>query len=194
MTAIDRTVNGDSASTLKGPQMTTTDTAVTSLERDDLLQTLGAHRKFILRTVHGIDETQARLTPTASQLCLGGIIKHVALAEEGWAQFMQHGPATDGPPDEAAYEAHAAGFRMTKEETLPTLIARYEDVARRTDELVTTLPSLDASHPLPAAPWFAAGARWSARRALLHIVAETAQHAGHADIIRESIDGAKTMG
>jgi hypothetical protein len=56
------------------------------------------------------------------------------------------------------------------------------------------LPSLDDSHPLPEAPWFEPGARWSARRVILHILAETAQHAGHADIIRESLDGAKTMG
>ncbi|MFB9852613.1 DUF664 domain-containing protein [Micromonospora andamanensis] len=57
-----------------------------------------------------------------------------------------------------------------------------------------TLPDLDADHPLPEAPWFEPGARWSARRVLLHILAETSQHAGHADIIRETIDGAKSMG
>ena len=67
-------------------------------------------------------------------------------------------------------------------------------MAQRTDELVTSLPSLDASQPLPEAPWFPPGARRSARRVFLHIVAETAQHAGHADIIRETIDGSKTMG
>jgi hypothetical protein len=50
------------------------------------------------------------------------------------------------------------------------------------------------SHPLPIAPWFEPGARWSVRRVLLHIIAETAQHAGHADILRESLDGSKTMG
>jgi hypothetical protein len=59
---------------------------------------------------------------------------------------------------------------------------------------VATLPDLDVSHPLPAAPWFPPGARRSARRVFLHIIAETAQHAGHADILRESIDGQKTMG
>ena len=56
------------------------------------------------------------------------------------------------------------------------------------------LPDLDASFPLPPAPWFALGAVRSVRRTIVHIVAETAQHAGHADIIRETIDGAKTMG
>ena len=45
----------------------------------------------------------------------------------------------------------------------------------------------------PRAPWFEPGARWSARRVLLHVIAETAQRAGHADIIRESLDGAKSM-
>ena len=54
-------------------------------------------------------------------------------------------------------------------------------------------PDLDVSHPLPVAPWFE-HASWSPRRVLLHVIAETAQHAGHADIIRESLDGSKTMG
>jgi hypothetical protein len=59
---------------------------------------------------------------------------------------------------------------------------------------VAQLPDLDAAHSLPPAPWFEPGARWSARRVLLHVIAETAQHAGHADIIRESLAGAKSMG
>ncbi|SDY20631.1 Protein of unknown function [Modestobacter sp. DSM 44400] len=63
-----------------------------------------------------------------------------------------------------------------------------------TDELMRTLPSLDVEHPLPEAPWFEPGATWSARRAFLHIVAETAQHAGRIDVLRETIDGQKTMG
>ncbi len=167
---------------------------ITDLERSDLVNALDQHRDLMLRTVRGVSDAQARLTPSASELCLGGIVKHVALVEEGWVRFIEEGPDAMGPTDEAAHEAHAAGFRMTKEETLPALIAFYEAVARRTDELVGTLPSLDASHPLPVAPWFEPGARWSARRTFLHIMAETAQHAGHADIIRETIDGAKSMG
>jgi hypothetical protein len=59
---------------------------------------------------------------------------------------------------------------------------------------VATLPDLDLSHPLPEAPWFPPGARRSARRVFLGLVAEIAQHAGHADIIREAIDGQKSMG
>ena len=67
-------------------------------------------------------------------------------------------------------------------------------IAAKTDELVATLPDLDRAHPLPKAPWFEPDAKWSVRRVVLHVIAETSQHAGHAGIIRESLDGAKTMG
>ena len=83
---------------------------------------------------------------------------------------------------------------MTEDETVAELLERYDAVARSTDELILSLPSLDVAHPLPDAPWFERGASWSARRALLHIIAESSQHAGHADIIRETIDGTKSMG
>jgi hypothetical protein len=85
-------------------------------------------------------------------------------------------------------------FRMADGETLAGLLDGYEQVAASTDALVRTLPDLDAAQPLPDSPWFEKGASWSARRTLLHIIGETAQHAGHADIIREALDGAKTMG
>jgi hypothetical protein len=86
------------------------------------------------------------------------------------------------------------GFRLLPDETLAGVLADYEKVAQRTDELVASLPDLDLAHPLPNAPWFPPGEKRSARRVFLHIIAETTQHAGHADIIRESLDGAKSMG
>jgi hypothetical protein len=165
-----------------------------SPERADLVETLDKHRSFLRQTVNGLSDEDAARRTTISELCLGGIIKHVAAVEETWANFIQWGPAAMPPPDEASTAAYADGFRMLPDETLALLLDRYAEVGRRTNELVATLPSLDASHPLPEAPWFAPGARWSARRALLHVVAETAQHAGHADIIREALDGARTMG
>ena len=162
-------------------------------ERADLLETLAKHRGFLRQTVRGLTDEQAGLRPTASQLCLGGIVKHVTRMEGRWVDFILDGPSAIGPTDEAAYREHLASFEMDGA-GLAELLSAYEDVARRTDEVVVSLPSLDASHPLPEAPWFEPGARWSARRVLLHVVAETAQHAGHADIIRETVDGSKTMG
>jgi Protein of unknown function (DUF664) len=179
---------------MKGELMQSDPTTEAPSERADLVDALTKHREFLHRTVRGLTDEQAVLHPTASQLCLGGIIKHVALMESAWVDFILEGPETMGPMDEAAYEAHASGFRMEDGDTLAGLLAGYEVVARRTDELVYSMPSLDASHPLPEAPWFEPGARRSARRVFLHVIAETAQHAGHADFIRESIDGAKTMG
>ncbi len=168
--------------------------AVAAGERSDLLASLADSRHFLQYTVRGLTDEQAADRATVSALCLGGVIKHVTSVERGWAEFIAHGAAALQPSDEDGYAAHALGFQMLEGETLATLLADYDDVARRTDELVATLPDLDVSHPLPEAPWFEPGASWSARRVLLHIIAETAQHAGHADIIRESIDGAKSMG
>ena len=172
-----------------------TETATLTAERADLLETLAAHRYFLRHTVQGLTDDQARQRTTVSELTLGGLIKHVALVEESWARFAVDGPAgMAAPSDAAGYEEWANGHRLLPDETLDGVLARYAEVAARTDELVRTLPDLDASHPLPEAPWFEPGARRSARRVFLHIVAETAQHAGHADILRETLDGQKTMG
>ena len=161
-------------------------------ERADLQETLAKHRALLRGTVRGLTDEQAAQRTTVSELCLGGLIKHVSATERGWASFIVGGAAA--MRDAAGGEDWGAGFRMLDGETLAGLLDGYEEVARRTDELVATLPDLDSSHPLPEAPWFEPGARWSARRVLLHMIAEIAQHAGHADIIRESIDGAKSMG
>src|SRR4051812_16671618 len=166
---------------------------VSDPERADLLDTLAKHRGFLRQTVRGITDEQAATRTTGSELCLGGLIKHVTRMEERWVGFIQHGADAMAMTSES-YQEHAASFLMEPGETLASIVAGYEEVAQRTDELVMELGSLDAGHALPEAPWFPPGAQWSARRVLLHIVAETAQHAGHADIIREALDGTKTMG
>jgi Protein of unknown function (DUF664) len=165
-----------------------------STECEDLLQALDVHRGFLRQTVAGLTDRQASRRTTVSELCLGGLIKHVTLVERAWASFITDGPAAMGGASEGAMHDHAAGFRMADGDTVAGLLAAYDEVATRTDGLVASLPSLDASHPLPDAPWFEPGARWTARRVVVHVIAETAQHAGHADIIRESLDGARSMG
>ncbi len=163
-------------------------------ERGDLVQSLDRQRQFLRHTTRGLTDEQAAQRTTASELSLGGLIKHVTLVERQWTNFILEGPSAMGGRDEASMTAWMDAFRMGEGDTLPRLLEAYEEVARRTDDLVVTLPDLDADQPLPEAPWHEPGSRWSARRVLLHVIAETAQHAGHADIIRESLDGAKTMG
>jgi uncharacterized damage-inducible protein DinB len=171
-------------------------TEVRTVEHTELLQTLARHRYFLRFTVRDITDEQARLRPTASQLCLGGLIKHVAATERQWIDFAVRGAAAMGSVedmDDAAMAAWASAFELLPGETLAGVLDGYEEVARRTEAIVSDL-DLNTSHPLPSAPWFEPGATWSVRRVLLHLIAETSQHAGHADILRESIDGAKTMG
>ncbi|MEH0844992.1 DinB family protein [Micromonospora sp. CPCC 205711] len=167
----------------------TTSEQVRTDERADLLQTITQQRGFLRHTVRGLTDEQAATRSTVSALCLGGLIKHVALVEERWMRFAVGG-AEAMQSEQVDWEAV---FRMTEGDTLAGLLDRYAEVAARTDELIATR-DLDASRPLPAAPWFEPGASWSFRRVVLHVIAETSQHAGHADILRESIDGQKTMG
>ncbi|MGY4768045.1 DinB family protein [Kribbella sp. CWNU-51] len=166
-------------------------------ERVDLLDFLAKHRYFLRHTAQGLSDEQANTRSTVSALTVGGLIKHVTAVERTWADFAQGGGGkeiseeTEYTPEMiAAWENQ---FRLAEGETLAGVLAEYEKVAAATDDLVRTL-DLDTSYELPAAPWQPPGVFWTVRRVFLHIAAETAQHAGHADIIRETIDGQKTMG
>ena len=164
-------------------------------ERATIIETLARHRGFLAQTLDGVGDEDAARRTTVSELCLGGIVKHVASTTSRWLDFVEHGPGEGVQGDDpAAVAAYTSQFRMDPDDTVASVLANFAEAGRRTDELVRSLPSLDADQPLPSAPWFEPGARWSARRVFLHLLAETAQHAGHADIIRESLDGARTMG
>jgi hypothetical protein len=172
--------------------MSTTEHAgtVATGERADLLDSLGRHRYFLRFTTQNLTDEQAARRSTTSELSIGGLIKHVGFVESRWAGFITGGATAMGA---AAEDDWVNGFRMLPGETLKGLLDRYTEVAAQTDELIRTV-DLDSSWPLPEAPWYAPNTSWSARRVTLHVIAETAQHAGHADIIRESLDGQKTMG
>ena len=183
-----------------------TDTVTLDPERTDLLAELATARAALTGTLTGLSDEQLGLRPTVSALCLGGLVKHVAAMEESWLRFAVDGPsAMDyALPDGVTWEDFIAGtareyprwaidhqndFRMLPGDTAATVLARYERVAARTGEVVATVADLSGTHPLPTAPWHTPGERLSVRRVLTHVISETRQHAGHADIIRESIDG-----
>lgn len=173
-------------------------------ERADLLDTLAKHRYFLRHTAEGLTDEQANTQSTVSALTIGGLIKHVAEVEKGWAEFARTGrnsgseelvdgdaPTVYTPEMIAAWESK---FRLADGETLAGVLAEYERVGAETDELIRSGIDLDARYELAEAPWQPPGVFWTVRRVIMHIVAETAQHAGHADIIRETIDGQKSMG
>jgi len=179
---------------------------VLDAERTDLLAELAVARAALTNAVRGLSDEQAGLRPTASALCLGGLVKHVTACEDHWARFILEGPSAIpyDLPDGVTWADLLSGtarelpswlvdrqnqFQMRPGDTVAGILENYARTAARTDEIVANLPDLSASHPLPNAPWHEAGARHSARRVLIHIIAETTQHAGHADILRETIDG-----
>ncbi len=170
-------------------------------ERAVLLATLAKHRMLFRHTVTGLGEADARRRTTVSALTLGGLLKHVVQVEEGWMEFVDTGHV-QGAQDWADFtpEAIAEGTTPEREDmtfgdgdSVAGWLERWDEVAARTDAFVET-GDLDVTHPLPDAPWNPPGTSWSARHVLAHVVGETAQHNGHADIIRESLDGQRTMG
>jgi uncharacterized damage-inducible protein DinB len=160
-------------------------------ERRDLLETLAKHRDFLRQTLDGMTRDQIVERSTVSALTLGAIVKHVSAVERMWADFIGRGAEAFAG---ATPEAYQAEWTVGPDDTPESLLATYAATAAVTDAIVREHPDLDVDHELPDAPWFQPGARWSARRVLVHIIAETSQHSGHADIVREAIDGAKTMG
>ncbi|MFI1394043.1 DinB family protein [Streptomyces sp. NPDC020681] len=154
-------------------------------ERGALLSFVEAQRGAIRRSVLGLTEEQAASRPSASELTLSGLVKHVAEAELNWLRMAQQ-----QPNEKARTEATwSDSFRLVGGESIPDMLAFWESVAKETEAFIASVPSLDDTFPLPEAPWFPKDGAVSMRWLLLHLVEEIGRHAGHADIIRESLDG-----
>ncbi|MET8143935.1 DinB family protein [Sphaerisporangium sp. NPDC005288] len=155
-------------------------------EREGLLAFLAQHRYVLRLAAHGLTEEQARATPSASSLSVGGLIKHAATVERGWVAMVLQRPGGDSE------EEYDANFRLAPGETLAEVLDLYDQVAKETEAAIAGIPDLGQAVPVPkGVPWFPDDVEaWSVRWVLLHLITETARHAGHADIVRESIDGA----
>jgi uncharacterized damage-inducible protein DinB len=158
-------------------------------ERELLLAYIAQQRDGIRNAAYGLTDKQARLAPSASSLSIGGLIKHVADMEKGWIDMVLQRDGGSPEDQESDYEDN---FRLGPDETLADVLARYEEVAKETDAVVAGIADLGRAVPVPkGVPWFPDDVEaWSVRWVLLHLIEETARHAGHADIVRESIDGA----
>jgi len=159
-------------------------------ERHGLLAFLAQQRYVLRLAAHGLTDDQARAVPAASALSVGGLIKHTATTERGWIDLMLQRPGGGG-----GEEDYMANFRLGPDETLAGVLELYDQVARETEDAVAGVEDLGRPVPVPkGVPWFPQDVdAWSVRWVLLHLVEETARHAGHADIIREAVDGASAM-
>ncbi|HUR07213.1 MAG TPA: DUF664 domain-containing protein, partial [Nonomuraea sp.] len=151
----------------KGPNaVTTTSSSTLDAERGELLAELAAARSALTNTIRGLSDEQLGERPTVSALCLGGLIKHVASMEEAWMRFVVEGPSAMryDLPDGVTWADFAGGtarevpqwaidhqndFQMLPGDTPAGILARYEEVAARSAEIVAAVPDLSATHPLP---------------------------------------------
>ena len=158
-------------------------------ERELLLAYIAQQRDGVRNAAYGLTDEQARLTPTAGTLSIGGLVKHVAAMEQGWIDIVLQRDRGGSDDREAAYEDN---FRLAPDETLAEALARFDAVEKETEAVVAGIGHLDQPVPVPkGVPWFPDDVEaWSVRWVLLHLIEEIARHAGHADIVRESIDGA----
>jgi uncharacterized damage-inducible protein DinB len=148
-------------------------------ERDALLAFLEHERHVLVIAAHGLTDAQAWSTPTASELSVAGLLEHMASTERTWAAMVLGVPRGSDP---------------AAPETLAALVADYEQACAATDAAIVTVDDLDRVVRVPEGTrWAPPDVEWSVRWVLLHLVHETARHAGHADIIRESIDGATAL-
>jgi uncharacterized damage-inducible protein DinB len=157
-------------------------------EHDLLLGYVAQQREVMRLTAYGLTDEQAREAAAApSPLSVGGLIKHVTFVEQGWIDTIleRQRPAT-------ADDDYADAFTMRADETLADLLARSVAVGEETERVVRAIPDLGRRVPVPqGVPWYPQDLdAWSVRWVLMHLVAETARHAGHADIVREAVDGA----
>jgi uncharacterized damage-inducible protein DinB len=163
-------------------------------ERSALREYLSFHQSAFFAVTYGLTDEQARSRPTVSALSIGGLVKHATDMQRTWMARVAAAP--DAPPrDTRPFDEIAKHFAdqhvMRPDETLAGLLRAFEAENAKALRLVDTA-DLDAAVPVPTdIPWFPKGLEaWSVRWVILHVINELARHSGHADIIRESIDGA----
>ena len=158
-------------------------------ERQALLAYLAQQRSVVRIAAYGLTDEQARATPTPSALSVGGIIKHLAAVERFWMDVVLQ--RVKGP---GSFEDYQDEFRLGPEDTVASVLEVYAEAALETEDVVDSIADLGRAVPVPpGVPWFPQDVdAWSLRWVLLHLIEETARHAGHADIIREASDGATT--
>jgi uncharacterized damage-inducible protein DinB len=163
-------------------------------ERSALREFLAYHQSAYRAVSFGLTDEQARATPTASALSVGGLVKHVTQMQRNWMARVAAAPGTP-PKDPRPFDQIAKEFGdqhvMRPDETLDVLLRAFDAGCAESLRMVDTA-DLDAAVPVPQdVPWFPKDQKaWSVRWVILHVINELARHAGHADIIRETIDGA----
>jgi uncharacterized damage-inducible protein DinB len=137
---------------------------------------LDAQRAALLRKIEGLTDEQAMSTPTSSDFSLLTLVKHIAFVERRWFQLeiaRRDIPGLWPPPDDR--ELH-----VEPGDSLESIRSLYETTIAENQQILDDVDDLDSLSPATGL-----NRRW----VLLHLIEELARHAGHADIIRETLDG-----
>ncbi len=154
--------------------------------KDDLHRYLQQGREAVVWKLEGLDERDVRrpLTPTGTNLL--GLVKHLAGVESGYLGLVLGRPFPEPLPWAEGDAEPNADMWATAEESRADVVDLYRRVWAHGDATVAALP-LDAPGEVP---WWRPGSRVvTLHRVLVHLVAETHRHAGHADVVRELVDG-----
>jgi hypothetical protein len=156
-------------------------------ERATLREFLDYQREALIGRLRGLTAEQARMAPTASALSLLSLVKHSAIWERRWFQIIVAGRSFPGEwpevPDRGTDQVDPT-FRLTDDDTIETVVNDYREQIVASNEI---LGSFDLEARCARSDKVDENVRWVA----VHMIEETARHAGHADIIRETIDGTR---
>lgn len=163
-------------------------------ERGGLREYLAYHQSAYFAVSYGLTDEQARSASTVSALSIGGLVKHATGLQHSWMARVAAAPETppkDPRPFGEISREYGEQHVMRPDETLHGLLRALELQNAKSLRLVETA-DLDAAVPVPRdIPWFPKNQKsWSVRWVILHVINELARHSGHADIIRETLDGA----
>ena len=148
-------------------------------ERATLTAMLAWLRSAVVRKATGVDRETAQQTTTASDMDLLGIVRHLAYQERWWFRWCFAGEDVDLPWSD---EDPDADFRLPPDWSTYDVLAFYREECAAADAAIAGATSLDQLCVRDRRP---TSLRW----VLVHMIGETARHAGHADLFREHIDG-----
>jgi uncharacterized protein DUF664 len=163
-------------------------------ERGTLIEFLRFQQNAFFAAAYGLTDEQARSTPSVSALSIGGLVKHATGVQKSWLARVTAAPESpprDDRPMQERVAEYEDEYRMRDDETLDELL---DGLRAQNDETLRVFAEadLDTQVPVPHdVPWFPQDLDfWNVRWVAMHIIEELSRHAGHCDIIRESIDGA----
>lgn len=161
---------------------------MTTQETELILTLLDNQYGALRNALSGLTEDQARSVPSASSMSLASLLNHLVDGLVAADDRIAGTQSRDADP----VTAWKAGWEVRNDETVADQIARLGTVTERVAERLRAEPDLDRIVDIPddIAQWLDQGVPFTVRFLALHQIEEWARHAGHADIIRESIDGA----